>query len=135
MSTRGVGHTELIKEGIAKYDKPFYVVGGDQHQASHIARQTGNRNAIPISIEEGDGRVLGRNIPMVLDNFAVMRLCENYEARLDAKDKQLSDMNREVVKTKTAINRCLRDIENFNFFERIFGFWSSITERRRHYDL
>jgi hypothetical protein len=69
---RQVGQTTAMINGAANYDKPFFVLGGTFKSALEISKQSQNKNAIPISIEENSLQKLrGNDFPILIDGYAV----------------------------------------------------------------
>ena len=69
---RQIGQTTAMINGAANYDRPFFVLGGTFKSALEISKQSQNKNAIPISIEENSLQKLrGNDFPILIDGFAV----------------------------------------------------------------
>jgi hypothetical protein len=96
-SSRRVGHTTLLKSGAKHYDKPFFVVGGDMNQARQLLKEVGNENGIPVSMKQPNKmlNMYGDSIPVLIDNYAFMRSCEDYEDSLRDERQRCSELNRE----------------------------------------
>jgi hypothetical protein len=79
MSSRGVGHTTLLKEGAKNFDKPFYIVAHNSRYAKQLQRESNNNNAIPISLNSPTQLMRGTKYPIIIDNVTYMTTCDKYE--------------------------------------------------------
>ena len=77
LSSRYIGHTELLKVGAERYDKPFFILNADMNSASKLCDDVKNKNAIPISLENIERKTAGSKYPVIEDNYAFMEEVEN----------------------------------------------------------
>jgi len=95
-TSRGAGHTTLLKEGARHYNKPFFVVGGNMNQARQLLKEVGNKNGIPISLKQPNKMLMGGDrMPVLIDNYAYMRSCEEYEDKLQTERHRYLELSRE----------------------------------------
>ena len=69
-STRGVGHTRVLFRGVGS--EPTLVMGSDRRIVDTLLR--GKPNVIPLSWGSLSAQLYGRNIPLALDNSAVITI-------------------------------------------------------------
>ena len=67
---RQVGQTTAMINGVANYDRPFFVLGGTFKSAVDICKKSQNKNAKPISIDNLSS-LRGSDSPILIDGFAV----------------------------------------------------------------
>ena len=86
-SSRGVGHSTLLKEGTTKYSNKFFLVGGDSRHTQRLKNEVMNPNAIVISIHDKQ-KIRGMDIPMVFDNYSIILMLDDYERQLSLAHEQ-----------------------------------------------
>ena len=85
-SSRGVGHTLVLEEGIREYTHiqiptgraPCLLIGGTQTSAENIGGRSGVKRKDCVGWQDIGTRMLrGRGQPVALDNYAVMLILED----------------------------------------------------------
>jgi hypothetical protein len=84
---RQVGQTTAMINGVANYDKPFFVLGGTFRSALDICKKSQNKNAKPISIDNLSS-LRGSDSPILIDGFAVTSEIEKID-RFHIKQRDL----------------------------------------------
>ena len=107
---RQIGQTTAMVNGAANYDRPFFVLGGTFKSALEISKQSQNKNAIPLGVNQL-AELRGRDYPVLIDGFAVTTEIEKIN-RLH--DRKIELMYAEQEGQIQSIKDSHKHIENFH---------------------
>lgn len=93
ISTRGVGHTSLMKTGTDSYSKQFIQLGVS-HAQMRSSESTLNPNAKFITISDVEqGKARGLDLPVAVDNYVIRELAEDAIITMECMQSSLETKN------------------------------------------
>lgn len=93
ISTRGVGHTSLMRIGTDSYSKKFIQLGVS-HSQMRSAEKEANPNAVFITINDVDqGKAKGLDLPVAVDNYVIRELAEDAALTIECMQSSLTTKN------------------------------------------
>jgi hypothetical protein len=86
ISKRGIGHTELMKQGTMHYDRPFAIVANTMDSAKRLAE--GSDLAKPVTISTLN-QLIGTDLPVAIDHYQVQELLQSALIEISDRDFKL----------------------------------------------
>lgn len=93
ISTRGVGHTSLMKTGTATYDKPFIQVGFTM-SAMKASGLDQNPNAKLMTIDRLSQEPTSSSMPVAIDNHVIRELLSDILITVECMESSIDKKNR-----------------------------------------
>lgn len=128
-TTRGVGHTTVLKKGTDNHPGALVLVG------THRDRTTldFDRNTISYSEPDWDHKLLGQHRPLVVDNHAMQMILSDAIRAIDGNNKSLSHYQNEARKynnQKIFAENKVRELERESqrLREESMGFETQVEE-------
>lgn len=87
-ANRQIGHTTAMVRGAQNVDSVI-VLAANHHSGELINKQLPNATVIPITNIRA---IRGKQKPMVIDNFALLSLCDDALAEIKRLQKQIADL-------------------------------------------
>jgi|LakMenEpi05May12_1017382.scaffolds.fasta_scaffold00095_12 hypothetical protein len=86
ISKRGIGHTELMRQGTNHYDRPFAIVANTMDSAKRLAGESDL--ATPVTISNID-HLIGSDLPVAIDHYQVQQLLQSALIEISDRDFKL----------------------------------------------
>lgn len=112
---RGAGHTTLIMDGAMNAQYPYFMMGKDMAHARELCKQSKNRFAMPITMNDCCS-FKGYRQPVLIDNYVFTETCEGYIRTIRDYREINQRLNGEIERMEKALVR----LESLPFWIRLF---------------
>lgn len=103
LQTRGIGNTQLMIDGVANYNLPFYVIAPNLQIAGYISNKSNNSNARFISMYDTE-KLLGSLHPVVADHTVWNYILKYKQEEIQSLKYEIQDLQLKVLELEMELD-------------------------------